>query len=295
MDLRQLRYFVAVAEELHFTRAAARLLITTPSLSQQVRRLEGQLGVRLFDRSSTGVRLTASGELLLPHARRTLAAAEELAASAVRLAQGQTTVLRLGFISYSLTEPARRLLTEYARCEPDVDLQLRQYEWDDPSAGLLDGSSDAALVRLPFTGAERLNAVEIGRDALFAVMAEDSPLAREPRIRARRLVREPILETKLVSDPVFADHWFLRRLGGRARPVPSAARTVDEWLGEIALGKGVDVVPEGLVDAYRRPGLAFVPVDDLQPSVLVLAWDPRRDSDAVTRLARLAAPPPVPA
>jgi DNA-binding transcriptional LysR family regulator len=295
MDLRQLRYFVAVAEELHFTRAAARLLITTPSLSQQVRRLEGQLGVRLFDRSSTGVRLTASGELLLPHARRTLAAAEELAASAVRLAQGQTTVLRLGFISYSLTEPARRLLTEYARREPDVDLQLRQYEWDDPSAGLLDGSSDAALVRLPFTGAERLDTVEIGRDALFAVMAEDSPLAREPRIRARRLVREPILETKIVSDPVFADHWFLRRLGGRARPVPSAARTVDEWLGEIALGKGVDVVPEGLVDAYRRPGLAFVPVDDLEPSVLVLAWDPRRDSDAVGRLARLAAPPPVPA
>jgi DNA-binding transcriptional LysR family regulator len=103
------------------------------------------------------------------------------------------------------------------------------------------------------------------------------------------------LETKIVSDPVFADHWFLRRLGGRARPVPSAARTVDEWLGEIALGKGVDVVPEGLVDAYRRPGLAFVPVDDLEPSVLVLAWDPRRDSDAVGRLARLAAPPPVPA
>jgi DNA-binding transcriptional LysR family regulator len=296
MDLRQLRYFVAVAEELHFTRAAARLLITTPSLSQQVRRLEGQLGVRLFDRSSTGVRLTPSGELLLPHARRTLAAAEELAASAVRLAQGQTTVLRLGFISYSLTEPARRLVTEYARREPDVDLQLRQYEWDDPSAGLLDGSSDAALVRLPFTGAERLDTVEIGRDALFAVMAEDSPLAREPRIRARRLVKEPILETRIVSDPVFADHWFLRRLGGRsARPVPSAARTVDEWLGEVALGKGVDVVPEGLVDAYRRPGLAFVPVDDLEPSVLVLAWNPRRDSDAVARLARLAAPPSVPA
>jgi DNA-binding transcriptional LysR family regulator len=298
MDLRQLRYFVAVAEELHFTRAAARLLITTPSLSQQVRRLEGQLGVRLFDRSSTGVRLTASGELLLPHARRTLAAAEELAAHAVRLAQGQTTALRLGFISYSLTEPARRLLSDYARREPAVDLQLRQYEWDDPSAGLLDGSSDAALVRLPFTGAERLATVEIGRDALVAVTAEDGPLAREQRVRARRLVQEPILETRIVSDPVFADQWFLRRLRGpSARAVPSAARTVDEWLGEIALGRGVDVVPEGLVEAYRRPGLAFVPVEDLEPSVLVLAWDPRRDSEAVSRLVRLAsaATPPVPA
>jgi DNA-binding transcriptional LysR family regulator len=299
MDLRQLRYFVAVAEELHFTRAASRLLITTPSLSQQVKRLEHQLGVRLFDRSSTGVRLTSAGELLLPHARRTLAAAEELVESAVRVAQGQTCALRLGFISYSLTEPARRLLTEFARREPAVDLRLRQFEWDDPSAGLIDGSSDAALVRLPFTGADRLATVEIGRDALVAVMAEDSPLAREPRIPVSRLVEEPILETRIVSDPVFADHWFLRRLRGpSARVVPSTARTVDEWLGEIALGRGVDVVPEGLVAAYRKPGLAFVPVDDLEPSTLVLAWDPRRCGDAVSRLVRLAsagAPPPVPA
>jgi DNA-binding transcriptional LysR family regulator len=299
MDLRQLRYFVAVAEELHFTRAAARLLITTPSLSQQVKRLEHQLGVRLFDRSSTGVRLTAAGELLLPHAQRTLAAAEELTANALRLAQGRTAVLRLGFVSFSLTEPGRRLLTEYSRREPAVDLQLRQYEWDDPSAGLLDGSSDAALVRLPFTGSERLGTVEIGRDALVAVMSEDNPLARESRVSARRLVDEPILETRIVTDPVFADHWFLRRLrGSAARPVPSTARTVDEWLGEIGLGRGVDVVPEGLVDAYRRPGLAFVPVDDLEPSVLVLAWDLRRDSAAVNRLVQLAsaaAPPPVPA
>jgi DNA-binding transcriptional LysR family regulator len=299
MDLRQLRYFVAVAEELHFTRAASRLLITTPSLSQQVKRLEHQLGVRLFDRSSTGVRLTSAGELLLPHARRTLAAAEELVESAVRVAQGQTSALRLGFISYSLTEPARRLLTEFARREPAVDLRLRQFEWDDPSAGLVDGSSDAALVRLPFTGADRLATVEIGRDALVAVMAEDSPLAGEPRIAVSRLVEEPILETRIVSDPVFADHWFLRRLRGpSARVVPSTARTVDEWLGEIALGRGVDVVPEGLVAAYRKPGLAFVPVDDLEPSTLVLAWDPRRCGDAVSRLVRLAsagAPPPVPA
>jgi DNA-binding transcriptional LysR family regulator len=299
MDLRQLRYFVAVAEELHFTRAASRLLITTPSLSQQVKRLEHQLGVRLFDRSSTGVRLTSAGELLLPHARRTLAAAEELVESAIRVAQGQTSALRLGFISYSLTEPARRLLTEFARREPAVDLRLRQFEWDDPSAGLIDGSSDAALVRLPFTGADRLATVEIGRDALVAVMAEDSPLAREPRIAVSRLVEESILETRIVSDPVFADHWFLRRLRGpAARVVPSNARTVDEWLGEIALGRGVDVVPEGLVAAYRKPGLAFVPVDDLEPSTLVLAWDPRRSGDAVSRLVRLAsagAPPPVPA
>jgi DNA-binding transcriptional LysR family regulator len=218
----------------------------------------------------------------------------------LRVAQGQTSALRLGFISYSLTGPARRLLTEFGRREPAVDLQLRQFEWDDPSAGLLDGSSDAALVRLPFTGAGRLATVEIGRDALVAVMAEDSPLAREPRIPVSRLVQEPFLETRIVSDPVFADHWFLRHLRGpSARVVPSAARTVDEWLGEVALGRGLDLVPEGLVDTYRRPGLAFVPVDDLEPSTLVLAWDPVRCGDAVSRLVRLAsaagAAPPVPA
>ncbi len=289
MDLRQLRYFVTVAEELHFARAASRLLITSPTLSQQVKALERDLGLRLFDRSSSGVRLTAAGVELLPGARRTLAAADDLREAAARVRRGVETSLRLGFVSFSLTAPARRLVTDFSRGHPDVDLQLRQFEWDDPSAGLLDGSSDAALVRPPFTGLDRLRTVEVGRDRLHLVLADDHPLAGSAGITVADLARLPFLRTHLVTDPVFADRWYLARLRGPDAPVVSSrAATVEEWLGEIGLGRGVDLVPEGMVEAYRQPGLAFVPVSGTDPSPVVLAWDPRRETDCVRSLVALA-------
>lgn len=288
MELRQLRYFVAVAEELHFARAAARLLITSPTLSQQVRTLERDLGVRLFDRSSAGVRLTPAGGELLRLARGTLSAADDLEETARRLAQGRASTLRLGFISFALTAPVRRLLTDFARAEPTIDLQLRQFEWDDPSAGLADGVTDAALVRRPFSGMDRLRWLEVGRDEPVVVMAEDHRLAERPVLSARDLVAEPFLETRLVRDSAFAEYWYLRRLKGPGAPaVAGRAATVEEWLGELALGRGVSLVPAGMMEEFRKPGLVFVPVTDLEPSSVVLAWHPARESHPVRRFAHL--------
>ena len=156
MELRQLRYFVTVADEMHFARAAARLLIAAPSLSQQIKALERDLGVRLFERSSTGVSLTEAGSSLLPRARDLLMSAGELEAEARRIAEDREVVLRLGFLPFALTPTTRRLLTGFGRSEPRVTVQMRQYEWDDPSAGVLSGETDAALVRPPFTGDDRL-------------------------------------------------------------------------------------------------------------------------------------------
>ncbi len=293
MELRQLRYFVAVAEELHFARAALRLGITSPTLSQQVKCLERDLGVALFVRSSARVGLTPAGEQLLGHAHTTLAAAAQLEDCARRLARGQSSTLRIGFVSFALTAPARRLLTDFSRAEPGVDLQIRQFEWDDPSAGLLDGATDVALVRPPFTGLRRLRTVEVGRDTMYAVVADDHPVAARDGVSTRQLARLPFLEMELVQDPAFAHYWYLRRLRGPGAPaVTSRAVTVEEWLGEIALGRGVDLVPAGMVEAYRKPGLAFVPVTDLEPSPVLLAWDPRRESASARRFVELAEPAP---
>jgi DNA-binding transcriptional LysR family regulator len=276
MELRQLRYFVAVAEELHFTRAAARLLIASPSLSQQIKALERDLRVTLFERSSVGVRLTPAGETLLPLARATLAAADDLETTARRVAARRSTVLRLGFLAFSLTSTTRRLVTAYGRDAPHVTVELRQYEWDDPSAGLLAGETDAAFVRLPFTEDERLATLELAEEPLLVVLAEDHPLAHRSEVRVQDLLDQPWLETAVVTDPVFAATWYLRDI--RPAPtttVPTKAATVEEWLAEVALGRGIDLVPSGLAEEYRRPGLAFRPVVDAAPSALVLAW--RRD------------------
>ena len=291
MELRQLRYFVVVADELHFGRAAARLHITTPSLSQQVKALERDLRVRLLDRSSTGVSLTPAGAELLPLARRTLEAADDVVDAARRAAAGRVSILRLGFLAFSLTARTRALLTEYGRVAPTVTVQLRQYEWDDPSAGLLSGDADAALVRLPFTGSDRLHVLELARDRLLAVVADGHPLARRGSVSLDDLVTEPWLEAAHVTDPAFAAFWYLRdRRGPDAEVVVSRAGTVEEWLAEVAFGRGANLVPSSLAEAYRRPGLAFLPVTDAEAvSTLALAW-PRADpAPAAVDLARFCA------
>ncbi len=290
MELRQLRYFVTVAETLHFGRAAEQLHLATPSLSQQVRVLERDLGVRLLDRSSAGVALTAAGAELLPLARRVLAAADEVSDAARRHAQGRVSVLRLGFIAFSLTTRTRGLLTEYGRAAPTVTVRLRQYEWDDPAAGLLTGDSDAAFVRPPFRGAERLHLLELARERLLVVLSEGHPLAARASVGLEELLAEPWLESADVTDPEFADFWYLRsRRGGSGRVVSQAA-TVEEWLASVALGRGLNLVPRSLAEGYRRPGLAFVPVADEEArSPLVLAW-PREDpAPAAVDLARFCA------
>ncbi|WP_148574820.1 LysR family transcriptional regulator [Nocardioides caldifontis] len=290
MELRQLRYFVAVAEELHFARAAARLLIATPSLSQQIKALERSLALTLFDRSSTGVSLTPAGAELLPLARSVLESADELTDAAQRIAAERATVLRLGFLPFALTATTRRLLTGFGRSSPEVTVRLRQYEWEDPSAGLLSGATDAALVRLPFTGDERLHALVLAEEPVLAVVAESHPLAGHDEVSLARLAEEPWLEAGIVTDPVFAGYWYLRDLRDvAATTVRSGAETVEEWLAEIGFGRGVNIVPTGLAEEYRRPGLAFVPVGDAPLSRLALAW-PRTDATAAaTALARYAA------
>ena len=289
MELRQLRYFAVVADELHFARAAARLLIAAPSLSQQIKALERSLSVTLFERSSTGVSLTPAGERLLPLARATLDAAAEVLDVAQRISEQRATVLRLGFLPFTLTPASRRLLTKFGREVPNVTVQMRQYEWGDPSGGLLSGDTDAALVRPPFTGTDRLDMLELASDPLLAIVAEDHELAALDSVSSKRLAEEPWLEADTVTDPVFARYWYFRDLRAQGPLVRTTAETLEEWLAEIAFSRGVNVVPASLAEEYRRPGLAFVPVSDAAPSRLVLAW--RHDKPAVvaTTLAHFAA------
>ena len=135
-------------------------------------------------------------------------------------------------------------------------------------------------------------AAVVGRaadDPLLALVPADHPIALDGGpVRAGRLVREPFLEVTLVSDPVFAAAWYLHDLRDDQCPAPvmSRATTSEEWLAEVSLGRGVDVVPESVAQDYVRPGLAFVPIADLPPSRLVLAWDPARISEAGRRFVR---------
>ncbi|MET7702768.1 LysR family transcriptional regulator, partial [Streptomyces sp. NPDC005485] len=153
---RDLRYFVAVADELHFTRAAERLYVSQPALSKQIRALERQLGVELFHRDRHGVELTSAGAELLPHARRVLAAWEEGAAAVERARAAQRSTLVVGMS----TSPGRggllpAIRSRFTSAYPEATVRLKQVSWEDPTAGLADGAVDVAFVWLPLPDARR--------------------------------------------------------------------------------------------------------------------------------------------
>ena len=166
-DFRALRYFVAVAEELHFTRAAERLYIAQPALSEQIRRLEEEVGTELLRRTTRKVELTPAGKEFLAHARRILAEADDALADALRAARGETGRIRVATGTTAGLEQVPKILRAFGEARPLVHLDLRQTGWEDHSGGLRDGSVDAAFVWLPF-GSEGLS---------FAVLHEEPRVA----------------------------------------------------------------------------------------------------------------------
>jgi DNA-binding transcriptional LysR family regulator len=134
------------------------------------------------------------------------------------------------------------------------------------------------LVRPPFIGDDRLQMLELASEPLLAIVAEGHSLADTKSVPSARLAQETWLESDVVTDPVFARYWYFRELRTSSPSVPINAATLEEWLAEIAFGRRVNVVPAGLAEEYRRPGLAFLPVADADApeSCLVLAW--RRDN-----------------
>ncbi|WP_342593820.1 LysR substrate-binding domain-containing protein [Salinicola lusitanus] len=176
MELRYLRYFVAVAEELHFSRAAARLGISQPPLSQQIRALEAELDTRLLTRTNRRVELTAAGLLFLEEAREILARTERASRLVSRLGRGETGQLRIGFTtSVPLTSLLPRTLMHYRQRYPDVDLRMHELNSRRQIKPLLEGDLDIGIMR-PATLPEGLDAFTLIREPLIAVVNDQGPL-----------------------------------------------------------------------------------------------------------------------
>lgn len=181
MELRQLRYFATVAEELHFGRAAERLLIAQSVVSQQIRRLERELGVQLFDRSSRHVRLTEAGRAFLPEAYAVLEAQERAVASVSRFTEKRSSVLRLG-TSSGLGDRLTLVLDGLARRLPDTQLDLIAVPARERLALVAEGGLDAAFVRgdaEPPEASSQVRLLPVWRDALVVVLPEKSPAGRQ--------------------------------------------------------------------------------------------------------------------
>lgn len=276
IELRHLRYFIAVAEELSFTRAARRLHMAQPPLSTQIRRLEEELGVGLFDRSRRSVRLTAAGEALLAEARRLLIAVEQTLSSMQRIGRGEVGRLTLGFVPSASNNVVPQLVRAYRRRFPDVDLYLREMAPDDLIRGLRAGGIDVCLLYLPFADPS-LEVRVVAREALVAALPADHPLAARERLTMRDLAGEPfVLPAQHRMPGLLAQ---VNEACRRADFTPTPVQT-DVWLMQtvialVSAGMGVALVPAS-VEALHRTGVTYRRIEDVQPSVeLGAVW--RRD------------------
>jgi DNA-binding transcriptional LysR family regulator len=260
IDLRHLRYFAAVAEELHFGRAAVRLHIAQPPLSQQIRQLEQNLGHRLFVRTSRSVALTAAGKEMLERARRTLTRMEEDLAAVRRVGRGEVGALTIAFTgSAILSDPLPEAIRAYRRRYPEVDLRLRELGTMLQIDALRDGTIDLAFLRDPgsFDG---LVIEELMREPYVAVLPSRHPLAKMRVVTPGKLREEPFIFHRRGIGPLAFDRTMAvcERAGFR----PEIVQEAPQWPTVIRLvesGLGVSIAPK-CVSKLETMGVAFRPI-----------------------------------
>ncbi len=287
VTLAQLSYFVAVAEELNFTRAAERLHVSQSPLSQAIKALETNLGVTLLERTSRRVQLTAAGEELLPAARAALGAVEHALNVAREAGAGDRRLVRVGFVAYGACSVIDRSLAAFAAPISELRLETRQTDFSDPSAGLVDGTVDAAFVRLPVSAAE-LVLEPLASEDRVAVLPSWHPLADRDRITIGDLLDEHWLQMP-GRDPAWRDFWLATAHRGGVPPLLGPeVRTIDEQLTATATGAYVSLAPRSVADFYRRPGISYVQVDGIEPSEVAIAWRRGDQRESVRRFVESA-------
>lgn len=288
MELRKLRYFVALAEELHFGRAAARLHITQPPLSMAIQALEEELGVPLFTRAPRRVALTHAGAAFLEQARNLLARADDAIELARAAARGEVGRLRIGFMSgtiYTLLPP---LLRDFAARFPAVKLELRELAMPLQLAQLRAGEIDVGFVRPPVQDAA-LEAETVFAEPLVVALPRGHPLARLRRVPLRRLAAEPFVMFQ--RQPGLVMHHLVLRFCLQHGVTPRVAQEVAQShavVGLASAGIGIALVPAS-IQTIRMRGVEYRPLAETSPPVqTALAWR-RDDASPVLAAFRRAA------
>ncbi|MDA1360728.1 LysR family transcriptional regulator [Glycomyces luteolus] len=272
VDTRLLRYFRAVAEEGNLTKAAARLYISQPALTKQIRQLEDQLGATLFERSRSGMALTGPGSALAESIDAVLDAWDR-AERAVRAADAEASkVLRVGFLASAANEKTQAILAAFRKRRPDWRVELRQASWGAPAAALASGEVVAAFMRLPFPNQEDCHLLELLTEPRCVAMAANHPLAQQETLRFEDLLDEPVIAAPGATG-AFRDHWIgAEARGGRPVKIGAVTEHPDDWLTAIANGDGIALAPESAARYYARPDIAYRPLTGITPSTVALVW-----------------------
>jgi DNA-binding transcriptional LysR family regulator len=302
MELRQLKYFVAVAEELNFGRAAERVYLTQPALSQQVRKLEEDLGVTLFRRTRRQVELTEAGQALLKGARRILVEIEQTVRTVREVGGAGSSRLRVGFPEYANHTPVAEILRTFEKRHPGVELE--QHEWFllqhtlQLVGRLRNGELDVGFLLLPVDD-DALAYQHVLRIEIVAAIPEDHPLAAEKEVPLRALAGERLILFSRRFHPMHYDHiveccreaGFVPNIVQKYEPQVYSGPTTYRM---VASGAGIGIVVPPLVITSRPPGVVFRPLREPTPTLdLVAAWrrsDPSPNLQAFLKVVREFAP-----
>ncbi|MFB7508905.1 LysR family transcriptional regulator [Streptomyces broussonetiae] len=283
VDTRLLRSFLAVAEEGSLTRAAERVFVSQPALTKQIRQLETQLAVRLFDRSRAGMALTDAGRELARRAPELLARWDDAQRATKAAGRRAARVLRVGFVASAANEATQDIVAEFARRRPGRRAELRQASWSNPSAGLADGEVDAALLRLPFPGQGALRVEVLFSEARWVALPSGHPLAGRDAIAFRELWDEPFVAAPEQTG-AWREHWLAAdEREGRPVRVGAVTEQPDDWLNAIASGYDIALAPMSAARFYARPGVVYRPVTGVSPTRVGVAWAPADDHNPVVR------------
>jgi DNA-binding transcriptional LysR family regulator len=264
MELRQLRYFIAVADELHFGRAAARLNIVQPALSMQIKALEAHFGVELLSRTRQHVALTPIGTAFLLEARRTIVQAEHTEAVGRRAAKGEIGILRIGYIgSAPFSGIMSKAIFSFRQSFPEVEMRLDELSVADQVRRLKDETLDVGFVRLPLASAAGIRAMVLGRERIIVAVPSGHPFATRSTVAVSELCDERLIMASGQENAGLAS--LVWRICANAGFEPTVTQTVPQIATVISLvgaGLGIALVPESLA-IIRTDAVAYRYLSDV--------------------------------
>lgn len=292
MELRHLRYFVAVAEELNFRRAAQRLHISQPSLSAQVRQLEKLIGTPLLIRDTHRVTLTAAGSHFLENARRILGDVEDAARTAQRIGSGSAGILTVGFVESLAHDLLPRVLRAYRQNFPDVELQLLEMDTSRQIEALNQRELDVGLIGLGLsTAVSDLCLATIDEEPLMAALPQQHPLAAQypQTLPLQALADQPFYLAERESAPLY-NPWILvlcQQAGFAPQVIKETGQPITV-LGYVAAGLGVTILPAQFA-RMATTGVRFIPLQQPAPSYrYCVAWLPQNAHSALEHFVKAA-------
>lgn len=290
MDFRHLRYFIAVAEERHFTRAAERVGIQQPPLSMQIRQLEEEMGTPLFRRLTRGVELTEAGEAFLVEARAILARVDQAQQHMQRLVRGDAGMLRIGFAGATYFQPqVPALVRDFRMHYPAVELRPREGNTAGLIAGLLAGEVDLAFLRAPFDAPEALQQLELLEDELLVALPAGHPASAAPAIALADLAQETfILFPREISPGLYDRIIAVIQQAGFSPKLGQEAPQIVSTVPMVAAGFGVALVPAS-VRQIQADSVRYLPLRGQRASApICLAWPRDHGSAALANFLALA-------